>query len=104
MTAAVDNPMSDIERPEMFPTLSPAQAHDVEREEGADLDSSVELLRPIADVLDIRTVFSRVSEIANKLLPHDALIMSFVDQDGNVVRQAASTDDFRVCPSRRSSR
>jgi transcriptional regulator with PAS, ATPase and Fis domain len=97
MTAAVDTRMSDLERPEMFPTLSPAQAHGVEREEGADLDSSVELLRTIADVLDIRTVFSRVSEIANKLLPHDALVMSFADQDGTLIRQAVSTDDF---PSR----
>ena len=98
MSAAVDTPMSDLERPETFRTLSPAQTYGVEREVRADLDSSVELLRTIADVLDIRTVFSRVSEIANKLLPHDALIMSFVDQDGNVVRQAASTDDFPSLP------
>jgi transcriptional regulator with GAF, ATPase, and Fis domain len=50
-------------------------------------------------VLDIRTVFSRVSEIANKLLPHDALIMHFVDQDGNLIRQAVSTDDFPSPPA-----
>ncbi len=37
MTAAVDTPMSDLECPEMFPTLSPAQAHGVEQGEGADL-------------------------------------------------------------------
>ena len=37
MTPAVDTPMSDLERPEMFPTLSPAHAHGVEQGEGADL-------------------------------------------------------------------
>src|SRR5207249_10824562 len=42
--------------------------------------------------------FPRVSEIANKMLPHDALCMSFVDQDENLVREAASTDDFPKPP------
>ena len=37
MTAAVDSAMSDLERPEMFPTLSPAHAHGVEQGEDADL-------------------------------------------------------------------
>src|SRR4051812_39557005 len=54
----------------------------VERERAANVETSMELLRTIADALDIRTVFSRVSEAANKMLPHDALILNFVDQDG----------------------
>ena len=66
----------------------------VERQRAAEIESSVELLRTISDVLDIRTVFPRVSEIANKMLPHDALAMVFVDRDRHFVRQAASPPDF----------
>jgi hypothetical protein len=40
-------------------------------EHAADLESSVELLRTIAAVLDIRSVFPQVSEIAAKVVPHD---------------------------------
>ncbi|MBI3492842.1 MAG: sigma 54-interacting transcriptional regulator [Acidobacteria bacterium] len=66
----------------------------VERERSANIESSVELLRAISSVLDIRTVFPRVSEIANKMLPHDRLTMMFHDQHGNIVLEAASTDEF----------
>src|SRR5260370_22445152 len=83
MTIAVNTPANDFDRPQAFHTLPPARARGVEPEDAA--DSSVELLRTIADVLDIRTVFPRVSDIANKMLPHDAMIMSCIDQNGNVV-------------------
>jgi Nif-specific regulatory protein len=66
----------------------------LERDRAANLESSVELLRAIAGVLDIRTVFPRVSEIANKVLPHDRLTMSFKDREGEIVMQAASDPDF----------
>jgi len=52
-----------------------------------------ELLYTIADVLDIRTVFSRVSTVANKLLSHDSLTLAFIDGYGHVIERAASTDD-----------
>jgi two-component system response regulator AtoC len=90
MTLAVDSPAIDFNQPEAFHPLLPARAHGVEREDAADLDSGVELLRTIANVLDIRTVFSRVSEIANKMLPHDAMIMNLVDKNGSVVSEAAT--------------
>ncbi|HKB11877.1 MAG TPA: sigma 54-interacting transcriptional regulator [Vicinamibacterales bacterium] len=61
----------------------------------ADIDSSVELLRTIAAVLDIRDVFPRVSEIANKMLRHDLLTMMFHDRGGQILIEAASTDEFR---------
>jgi len=61
----------------------------------ASIESSVELLRAIAGVLDIRTVFPRVSEIANKVLPHDLLTMMFHDRGGQILIEAASTDEFR---------
>ena len=71
----------------------------VERHRSAEIETSVELLRTISDVLDIRTVFPKVSELANKMLPHDALAMVFVDRDRHFVRQAASPPDFPDPPS-----
>jgi transcriptional regulator with PAS, ATPase and Fis domain len=76
-----------------------ARAAAIEREHAANVETSMELLRAIADVLDVRTVFPRVSEIANKMLPHDAMILSFVDPDGNTVREAVSIDDFPKAPA-----
>ena len=67
----------------------------LERDRAANLESSVELLRAIAGVLDIRTVFPRVSEIANKVLAHDQLTMSFNDRDGAIVMQAATDPCFQ---------
>ena len=58
----------------------------------ADLESSVELLRTIAAVLDVRTVFPQVSEIANKVVAHDLLTMMFHDRGGQILVEAASTD------------
>ena len=58
-------------------------------------DGSQELLHTIAGVLDIRSVFPRVSEIARKMLPHDALTMSCQDEDLNVHLEASSNDDVR---------
>jgi transcriptional regulator with PAS, ATPase and Fis domain len=59
------------------------------------LESSVELLRAISGVLDIRTVFPQVSEIANKVIPHDLLTMFFHDFNGEVreiLIEASSSD------------
>jgi DNA-binding NtrC family response regulator len=58
-------------------------------------DGSQELLHAIAGVLDIRSVFHRVSEIAKGMLPHDALTMASQDEDLNIQFEATSTDDFR---------
>src|SRR5713226_1867595 len=63
----------------------------VERERTATIESSVELLRAISGVLDIRTVFPKVSEIANKVLPHDLLTMMFHDR-GQILIEVASSD------------
>lgn len=71
-----------------------ARSAALERQRAADIESSMELLRTIADVLDIRTVFPRISEIANKMLPHDRLTMMFQDQNGHIVLEAASTDEL----------
>jgi transcriptional regulator with GAF, ATPase, and Fis domain len=68
------------------------QARDaaLERERTASVEASIELLRTISDVLDVRRVFPRISEIANKILPHDALSMAFLDESGQIVQQAAT--------------
>src|SRR5262249_22705784 len=59
------------------------------------MESSMELLRAISGVLDIRTVFPQISRTANKLLAHDLLWMSFDESDGTVVIEAASGDDLQ---------
>ena len=58
-------------------------------------EGSQELLHAIAGVLDIRSVFPRVSEIARRMLPHDALTMASQDEDLNIQLEATSSDDFR---------
>jgi transcriptional regulator with GAF, ATPase, and Fis domain len=65
----------------------------VDRERAANIESSVELLRTISGVLDIRTVFPRVSAIANKVLPHDLLTMMF-HSGGQILIEVASSDEF----------
>ena len=46
--------------------------------------TSIDPLRTISEVLDVRTVFPRLSEIANRILPHDALAMGLVDRGGQL--------------------
>jgi len=65
-----------------------------------------ELVRTIAEVLDIRSVFPRVSEIAKTVLPHDAMAMVFFDEHGRLAFEGRSTPDFpdiqpHVIPARR---
>ena len=55
-------------------------------------DTSTELLRTIAEVLDIRAVFPRVSEIVKPVLGHDALELVLCDRNGHVTREARSTE------------
>jgi transcriptional regulator with GAF, ATPase, and Fis domain len=66
----------------------------VERERTATVESSVELLRTISGVLDIRTVFPQISDIANKVLPHDVLTMMFHDRGGQILIEVTSSDEF----------
>jgi DNA-binding NtrC family response regulator len=57
-------------------------------------DTSTELLRTIAGVLDIRSVFPRISEIVKKVVPHDGLALKFSDSAGHTTLEARSTDDL----------
>ena len=72
----------------------PADDSDIEKQRVAEIEGSAALLRTISDVLDVRTVFPRISEIAKTMLPHDALAMVFTDQDRHFSHQAKSPEDF----------
>src|SRR6266850_2190505 len=62
------------------------------------VDTSAALLRTIAEVLDIRSVFPRVSEIVKHVLLHDALELIFHDRSGRVTLEAQSTEDLTGHP------
>jgi transcriptional regulator with GAF, ATPase, and Fis domain len=55
-------------------------------------DVSLDLLRTIANVLDIRPVLPQISEIVNRIVPHDALALVSLDRDGQVGIEAATGD------------
>ena len=55
-------------------------------------DVSLELLRTIANVLDIRPVLPQVSDIVTRLLPHDVLALACLERDGQVGLAAATAD------------
>jgi len=58
------------------------------------------LINTLADVLDPREVFSRVSENVAAVLPHDRLALTFEDQ-GHLVFQAATSDEAIPLEQRR---
>jgi transcriptional regulator with GAF, ATPase, and Fis domain len=60
------------------------------RERAANLETLDELLATLTDVLDVRQVFDRVSAISDRVLPHDALSIAEVVEDGVKVRIHAS--------------
>ena len=60
-------------------------SHTTNESRDAYFEASLALLRAMADVLDIRTVLHRVSEIVREVLPHDAVAMVFLDLNGQPV-------------------
>jgi DNA-binding NtrC family response regulator len=61
-------------------------------------DASLELLRAMTDVRDIRTVLPRLSGIVKPLLPHDALVVVCPDEHGQPVLEASTTDFPTLTP------
>jgi DNA-binding NtrC family response regulator len=57
-------------------------------------ETSAELLRTIAGVLDIRAVFPRISDIVKQVVPHDGLALKFSDGAGRATLEARSTEDL----------
>src|SRR6185312_13182523 len=59
---------------------------------GAYFDGSLELLRELAVTIDLDTALPRLSAIASKMLPHDALRMACFDQRGHMIVNASTGD------------
>jgi transcriptional regulator with PAS, ATPase and Fis domain len=59
---------------------------------GAYFDGSLELLRELAVTIDLDTALPRLSAIASKMLPHDALRMACFDQRGQTIVNASTGD------------
>ena len=59
---------------------------------GAYFDGSLELLRELAVTNDLDTALPRLSAIASKMLPHDALRMACFDQRGQMIVNASTGD------------
>jgi transcriptional regulator with GAF, ATPase, and Fis domain len=71
-----------------------------ERERQRNLEASDELLRALATVLDIRQVFPRISQIAQTVLPHDCLTLTFHDRRGDEVFIQAASEEWESLPTR----
>jgi transcriptional regulator with GAF, ATPase, and Fis domain len=89
----VEMPLASESMPFVQPlSAAPPEVHS-EEEAAANLEVSAQLLGALSSVLDVREVFPQVSAIANRILPHERLTMSFHDGRGHFVMQAVSNDD-----------
>jgi len=59
---------------------------------GAYFDGSLELLHELAVTIDLDTALPRLSVIASKMLPHDALRMACFDRRGQMIVNASTGD------------
>jgi DNA-binding NtrC family response regulator len=60
--------------------------------QGTYFDGSLELLRELAVTMDLDAALPRLSAIASKMLPHDALRMACFDRGGHPVVNASTAD------------
>jgi len=60
--------------------------------QGAYFDGSLELLRELAVTIDVDAALPRLSAIVSKMLPHDALRMVCLDQQGRPIVTASTAD------------
>jgi transcriptional regulator with GAF, ATPase, and Fis domain len=74
------------------------------RERAANFEVLEGLLDTLAGVLDIREVFGRVSEIAQKVLPHDAAVVIVPDEDDPERAQNYALTGFDDAPERAEAR
>src|SRR5512135_2536425 len=71
------------------------------RDVAADLEVLDGLLSTLTDVLDIREVFDHVSQLVQRLLPHDVLGVMEISEKGDRIRLLATAglpaaQDFEV--------
>ena len=72
--------------------------------QGAYFDGSLELLRELAVTIDLDAALPRLSAIASKMLPHDALRMACFDQRGRPIVNASTARRARHDGVRRRGR
>jgi transcriptional regulator with PAS, ATPase and Fis domain len=60
--------------------------------QGTYFDGSLELLRELAVTIDVDAALPRLSAIVSKMLPHDALRMACIDQQGRPIVNASTAD------------
>jgi transcriptional regulator with PAS, ATPase and Fis domain len=60
--------------------------------QGAYFDGSLELLRELAVTIDVDAALPRLSAIVSKMLPHDALRIVCLDQQGRPIVNASTAD------------
>src|SRR5262249_50778925 len=64
-------------------------------ERAANLDALDGLLNTVAGVLDVRSVFDRISQIGNTVMPHDAMAIAIAADTPGFVRLHAATGVLR---------
>ena len=67
--------------------------------QGAYFDGSLELLRELAVTIDVDAALPRLSAIVSKMLPHDALRVVCLDQEGRPIVNASTADVPDMTPS-----
>src|SRR5262244_1052282 len=58
------------------------------------------LLRTLAESLDVRTIFARISEEAARVVPHELLMLGLLSDDRQQVRVMALSGDVPSTPAR----
>ncbi len=71
--------------------IDEAAAH-LSHSHGAYFDGSLELLRELAVTIDVAAAVPRLSAIVSKMLPHDALRIVCLDQQGRPIVNASTAD------------
>jgi transcriptional regulator with GAF, ATPase, and Fis domain len=64
------------------------------QERAANLDALDGLLNAVAGVLDVRSVFARISEIGKTVMPHDAMTIAVRTEKPGMARLYAATGDL----------
>src|SRR2546422_5568842 len=72
---------------------------------GSDQETLGPLLNVLAQSLDVREVFARISALARHTVPHDCLLFGLVTEDGEHYRVVAvSEEETRAALDRKSTR
>jgi transcriptional regulator with GAF, ATPase, and Fis domain len=87
--------MPGLSDPPPVPSRPPPHAVPVERAEA----SLGPLLRTLAESLDVREIFARISAEARRIVPHDFLMFGLLNADRSRARVMALSGDMSATPS-----